>query len=313
MNEDSEQTLETASHQLTDDGYLLFPDVFSSSELQSILDQVSEIDASQNGAITARTEKVIASRNVIELVPNCLDFVRNTIAAKFLLREVGSDAGLVRVLYFDKPPWRSWTLPWHKDMTIAVRDNQLPSEVFSKPTVKSGVCHVEAPTDLLEQMLTLRIHLDPHSAANGALKVVPGSHRNGKLGAAEGEPMLVESDAGAVLAMRPLLSHASSAGEPETTMHRRTLHFEFAPSINLPDGYQWQHFVRVASNPKRESVSEEESHLDVFSPMLPRSHFEAVIFSSTALRAVSVIFTARRAVLLSCADRPKKSQLFGLG
>lgn len=247
MTESHQQTLEVAHRHLTKDGYFLFLDVFSSSELQTILDQVSEIDASQNGAITGRTEKVIASRNVIKLVPNCLDFIRNTIVADFLLSELGSEAGLVRVLYFDKPPWKSWTLPWHKDMTIAVRDNQIPSEVFSKPTVKSGVCHVEAPTDLLERMLTLRIHLDAHSSVNGALKVVPGSHRNGKSGTADGKPLIVESDAGAVLAMRPLLSHASSAGEPDTTMHRRTLHFEFAPSINLPDGYQWQNFIRVAA------------------------------------------------------------------
>src|SRR6266404_493411 len=93
---------------------------------------------------------------------------------------LGPDFGLVRVLFFDKPPGGSWSLPAHKDLTIAVRDNRLPSRHFRNPTRKAGVPHVEAPRELLDKMLTARIHLDDVTAENGPLKVIPGSHRLGK-------------------------------------------------------------------------------------------------------------------------------------
>src|SRR5699024_10016906 len=96
--------------------------------------------------------------------------------ASALTAILGPNFGLVRVLFFDKPPERTWSLPWHKDLTIAVRRNDLPSKRFTKPTVKAGIPHVEAPLEILDRMLTARVHLDPATADNGALKVAPGSH-----------------------------------------------------------------------------------------------------------------------------------------
>src|SRR5262249_11408360 len=137
--------------------------------------------------------------------------------------------GLVRVLYFDKPPGQSWALPWHKDLTIAVRDNALPSERFGKPTRKAGVPHVEAPESVLAGMVTARIHLDDVTDENGPLKVVPGSHRAGKgLALADAEVRTVYAGAGDVLLMRPLVAHCSNRSLPETRRHRRILHLEFA-------------------------------------------------------------------------------------
>ncbi|MCH7990061.1 MAG: phytanoyl-CoA dioxygenase family protein, partial [Planctomycetes bacterium] len=161
-----------------------------------------------------------------------------------LLREtLGDGFGLVRGLYFDKPPERSWSLPWHKDLTIAVQRNDLASTHFTNPTQKAGVAHVEASRAVLESMLTLRIHLDAVTDENGPLVVIPGSHQNGKKS--------VESDrgmrkilvaAGDVLAIRPLLSHCSGNSQPGTTRHRRILHLEFAANRELPEGYRWHTF-----------------------------------------------------------------------
>ena len=95
-----------------------------------------------------------------------------------LLNDVlGPEFGLVRGLYFDKPPDATWSLPWHQDKTIAVKFNDKPSQRFRRPTKKAGVPHVEAPDDVLREMLTLRIHFDNVDAQNGALQVLPGSHR----------------------------------------------------------------------------------------------------------------------------------------
>ena len=138
---------------------------------------------------------------------------------------LGLGCGLVRGLFFDKPPERSWSLPWHKDLTIAVRDNRLPSRLFRKPTTKAGVPHVEAPREVLEAMLTVRIHLDDVTEENGPLFVVPGSHRTGKALALGGErPQGVFVLQGDVLVIRPLVAHSSGNSYAGTNRHRRILH-----------------------------------------------------------------------------------------
>jgi ectoine hydroxylase-related dioxygenase (phytanoyl-CoA dioxygenase family) len=42
------------------------------------------------------------------------------------------------------------------------------------------VPHVEAPEEVLREMVTAGIHLDEVTDENGPLKVVPGSHLTGK-------------------------------------------------------------------------------------------------------------------------------------
>src|SRR5262249_9802679 len=144
---------------------------------------------------------------------------------------LGRHFGLVRVLFFDKPPERSWFLPWHKDLTIAVRDHARPSARFAKPTRKAGIPHAEAPVEVLQTMLTTRIHLHAVTWENGPLKVLRGSHRLGKLLQIDetlAEPILVRR--GDVLLMRPLLAHCSPNADPGASCHRRILHLEFAAS-----------------------------------------------------------------------------------
>jgi ectoine hydroxylase-related dioxygenase (phytanoyl-CoA dioxygenase family) len=162
-----------------------------------------------------------------------------------LLTEVlGPQAGLVRTHYFDKPPAQTWCLPWHKDLTIAVRDNRRPSSEFRNPTTKAGVPHVEAPRTLLESMLSARIHLDDITDANGPMTVIPGSHLTGKaMDIDETSARKIVSDSGDVLLIRPLVAHNSLCSRPGNQNHRRILHLEFAAGSELPDGYAWHDFV----------------------------------------------------------------------
>src|SRR2546430_16289327 len=83
-------------------------------------------------------------------------------------------------------------------------------------------------------MIAVRVHLDPCDSENGPLRVIPGSHRSGKLSdrqlAAVGmRNAAVELCAarGAILLMRPLLVHSSSPAR--VAAHRRVLHVELAP------------------------------------------------------------------------------------
>ena len=210
------------------------------------LDQLfgqSEGNLAGGAAIKNRQGAVYAARNILSVLPECCSIAGLPVLDSLLIEVLGPDYGLVRGLYFDKHPERTWSLPWHKDLTIAVKDNSLTSKEFSKPTTKSGIDHVEASQLILESMLTLRIHLDPVTQKNGPLEVAVGSHLNGKQSSDVHESKKILVNAGDVLAMRPMLSHMSGSSDPDSKMHRRILHLEFAANRNLPDGYDWHQYL----------------------------------------------------------------------
>ncbi|MGE0605700.1 MAG: phytanoyl-CoA dioxygenase family protein [Pirellulales bacterium] len=231
------------------DGFVLLPAVFDQREAARLIAELEaalHLAVGEGESIRSSAGGVYAARNVLELYPPARRVWRRPALLEFLKAVLGPDCGLVRGLYFDKPPERTWSLPWHKDLTIAVRENHLPSTRFGKPTRKAGVPHVEAPPELLARMLTLRIHLDAITGDNGPLKVAPGSHCFGRdLVLDQAPPQSILSAAGDVLAMRPLLAHCSGQSTLGTSRHRRILHLEFAANPELPDGFAWQTFERA--------------------------------------------------------------------
>jgi ectoine hydroxylase-related dioxygenase (phytanoyl-CoA dioxygenase family) len=115
--------------------------------------------------------------------------------------------------------------------------------------MKAGIWHVQPPASILDRMLSVRIHLDDCTESNGALRVLPGTHRLGRLNAVQitERQRLATSvscvvDAGGVVLMRPLLIHASSAASEAT--HRRVIHIDYA-SCQLDGGLRWA----TVSNP----------------------------------------------------------------
>jgi ectoine hydroxylase-related dioxygenase (phytanoyl-CoA dioxygenase family) len=148
----------------------------------------------------------------------------------------------VRAIFFDKSPDANWLVPWHQDLTLAVQARaQVPG--FGPWSAKDGIPHVQPPTKYLEQMLTFRLHFDPADESNGALRVLPRSHRLGRLSSQriqelrDGQPdFLCSVNAGDALLMRPLLLHAS--GRSTSTGHRRVLHIEYA-AFTLPPELNW--------------------------------------------------------------------------
>ena len=227
---------------IDDAGFVVVPAVFSNEQVDAITAELQEALAGDATGSTLRTADgtIYGARNLIHLWPAVADVWKQPLLVAVLKEVLGLQFGLVRVLYFNKPPEQSWALPWHKDRAIAVRDNRLSSKHFSKPTFKIGVPHVDAPDWLLETMLTLRLHLDDMTAENGPLQVLPGSHRGVS---ADRPPFTILGQRGDVLLMRPLLSHSSNVSLPETTQHRRILHYEFSGIGTLPDGFAWHDFI----------------------------------------------------------------------
>ena len=241
-------------HQLAikNHGFTILKNVFDQPSIDELLvSTTAGLIAGTTDNIKTSLGETYAARNLIKLAPELSTMWRRADLIDVLKATLGETVGLVRVLYFDKHPNRTWTLPWHQDMTIAVQDNSLPSTHFCKPTTKSGVAHVEASEGVLHQMLTLRIHLDEVTDDNGPLKVIRGSHHRkvsdqAENASSQSHPIdTIHAAAGDVLAMRPLISHSSGASKPGTSQHRRILHLEFSGQPQLLDGFEWYHFIAV--------------------------------------------------------------------
>jgi ectoine hydroxylase-related dioxygenase (phytanoyl-CoA dioxygenase family) len=162
---------------------------------------------------------------------------------------LGPRCAAVRAIIFDKTPGANWKVSWHQDLTITVK-RRVDVVGFGSWSEKAGIVHVQPPVSILEQMLTLRLHLDPCGLANGPIRVLPGSHRVGRMsasGIADWRAQHLAHDCiaerGEVVAMRPLLLHASSsAANPE---HRRVIHIEYA-AAELPSGLEWYEALQPA-------------------------------------------------------------------
>jgi hypothetical protein len=203
-------------------------------------------DTEDSGMLRSRGS-LYGSRSLLRVLPNVIELAHQYALRRFIDEVLGSGWGVVRGLFFDKPPERSWTLPWHRDRTIAV-EAHANVEHFTNPTVKAGIPHLVAPQWLLERMLTVRVHLDAVTAENGPLVVLPGSHRcavsDDELATASEAAMVpIHCQAGDAFVMRPLLAHTSLLSVPGTARHRRTIHLELAPSNVLPPPLQWHAFV----------------------------------------------------------------------
>lgn len=233
--------------QLESDGFAVLPGVFTPNEVRAALAEWDDVIRRHAGnpAILANDGPAYGARNLLQLWPRVIELARHPRLRDPLLEALGPTAGVVRVLFFDKPPGHSWALPWHKDYNVAVAAHGVEGS-FTKPTTKANVPHVMAPFEVLNRMLTARIHLDDVTADNGPLRVMRGSHRFYHQGEDAGcEERTVHSRAGDVLLMRPLLTHASGHCKSGTGLHRRIVHLECAAARELPDGYAWHDFCEL--------------------------------------------------------------------
>jgi len=182
------------------------------------------------------------SRHLLEQ-PWCADIARAIRRHPRVAALIPAAHAAVQCIRFEKSASTNWLVALHQDLGIPVAARVEHPELAGW-SEKDGVLHVQPPVALLQQLIAVRLHLDDCGVDDGPLRVVPGSHRLGRLdpGAAlrcraeHGEVACVATR-GSVMAMRPLLLHASSRATGGS--RRRVLHFVFGPRV-LPHGLRWR-------------------------------------------------------------------------
>jgi hypothetical protein len=230
----------TSAFEVIRDGFAIVPNVIPREWVAELIDAVQGSEA--RAGVRGKAGATYAVRRLCEIVPAVRELSKSREIRALIEPYLGTFARVVRSLLFDKNPEANWKVPWHQDLTIAVKERG-EVEGFGPWSVKAGVVHVQPPASVLAEMLTVRLHLDDCGPENGPLRVLPGSHTLGVMDAdtiADARNRIVEATcavgAGGVVLMRPLLLHASS--QATVAGHRRVVHLEFA-AADLPGGLEW--------------------------------------------------------------------------
>ena len=211
-------------------GYAITESIVSGRECHRIAEAIGSAPAIRT---RAGVRHLMSNPHVAELAnsPHLISLARAWL---------GGAACPFRATLFEKTAEANWLIPWHQDRALPF------AHAFKRPgwgpwTKKAGVAYAHAPAWALDRIVALRIHLDECGADNGPLKVIPGSHVHGVLSdsavldrVSRGPAVECLTPRGGVLAIRPLIIHASSKAVCGTP--RRVLHIEYAASLHLARG-----------------------------------------------------------------------------
>jgi hypothetical protein len=213
-------------------GFEVVPSVFDRIEVARLADALdgNAFGHSRAGARHLMQQPIVAG------------VARDPRMLKIAQRFVGPSAVPFRATLFDKSPASNWLVVWHQDTALPLRERRDVAG-WGPWSIKAGMTYAHAPASALARVVALRLHIDDSESDNGPLRVLPGTHAQGVLSEAElaraaRDVQAVDciAPAGGIVAMRPLIVHASS--KAETDRRRRVLHVEYTDSLDLGDGLQ---------------------------------------------------------------------------
>jgi ectoine hydroxylase-related dioxygenase (phytanoyl-CoA dioxygenase family) len=208
-------------------GFALLHGVFSPELIEGTLEQIEHLSPHRS---RAGVRHVLGLSPVARLArcPQLINVARGVL---------GMDAIPFRATLFGKTLAANWLVVWHQDTALPLGERQ---ELQGRGpwSVKEGINYAHAPSPALSRVLALRIHFDDSTSANGPLRVLPGTHELGVRSddqihdlSKQITPVDCVAPKGGVVAMRPLVVHASSKSQIETP--RRVLHIEYAASDSI--------------------------------------------------------------------------------
>jgi len=225
-------------------GFSIINSIYSSEEIEAI-GKFIDAQNSQN-ATFRKSEDLFAIRQFLKELPEIKSLVFNEKLKSVIKSIAGEDYFIVKSIYFDKPEKSNWFVAYHQDLTISV-DKKENIEGFGPWTSKHNQFAVQPTLDILENIFTIRIHLDETDENNGALKVVDQSHSK-NIYRPETINWKIEKEsfcnvkAGSIMLMKPLLLHGSN--RTSNNKRRRVIHIEFS-NKTLPKPIKWSEFSEI--------------------------------------------------------------------
>lgn len=230
--------LQNHKNLIQENGFTIINNIFSEEEIEKISDVIQNIDTSKE--TFRKSEDLFAIRQFLKEIPDVKEFIFNDNIKEIIKEIFGEKYFGVKSIYFDKPEKSNWYVAYHQDLTISV-DKKVNLENFGPWTTKQNQFAVQPPLEILENIFTIRIHLDDTDENNGALKVVPKSHAKG-IYRPETIDWNVETENicnvknGGLMIMKPLLLHGSN--RTTNGKKRRVIHIEFSDK-ELPEELNW--------------------------------------------------------------------------
>ncbi len=210
-----------------DSGFAILPALFAHEYLNQLLHEIDE-SAPRRSRAGIRHALSLPPVTAVAREPQMIELARQVL---------GPEAFPFRATLFDKSPTANWLVVWHQDTALPLRE-RIDRPGWGPWSIKEGIDYAHAPATALSQVLALRVSCDDSTAENGPLRVLPGTHTLGVLTddsihelATQIAPVDCVAPKGGVVALRPLVVHASSKSQIE--MPRRVLHIEYAASESI--------------------------------------------------------------------------------
>ena len=190
------------------DGFSIINEFIPESQVNEILSALETRNVLDFGDAKA------SGFNLLRTIPAVEQLASSARLLSIVRAGLGDSAFPINALLLDKSLSQNWGLDWHQDLKIAVT-NKIDVPDYGNWTEEYAINHCIPPLEILEKLLSVRIHLDPCTIQNGALLVIPKSHKNGilsNLGVKEivqREAICCEIDRGGIMCMKPLLLHKS--------------------------------------------------------------------------------------------------------
>ncbi len=213
-------------------GFVVIPGIFEEERIELLAESLamSDLRRSRAGVRHALGHAAVAS---------LADDAKLLKVARCIL---GAGAYPFRATMFEKTTEANWLVVWHQDTALPPRRRR-ETAGWGPWSVKEGVTYAHAPASALSQVLALRVHLDDSTSRNGPLRVLPATHTLGVLSddaihqlSQDIAPVECCVPRGGIVAMKPLVVHASSKSQSESA--RRVLHIEYAANTAIAGGLE---------------------------------------------------------------------------
>lgn len=230
----SDRNIKDAAKKLEHKGYAILNNAYNLRDLRKLKKAIDKSLQLQENP------KKFSERALLNKHPNLLEYVLGSFM-KDIVQTIDRDAFICKAIYFDKKEEANWSVTWHQDLTINLKEKKKTTG-YTSWTAKDDIISVRPPEEINKAIFTIRIHLDEVNENNGCLYIVPGSHKKvhtdeeKQVITENSEPIPIKVQEGGIMLMKPLLLHKSAKSTNQRK--RRVIHLEFT-SAELAKGLEW--------------------------------------------------------------------------